>query len=89
MSMKYFSKKYQMEDDQDKENLLFKKYNALFKCDHRKVISVAGEDAESFLQSMMTNDIKSLSGDKVSIFSLFLTPKGRVMIDALIVKSHL
>jgi folate-binding Fe-S cluster repair protein YgfZ len=80
-----------MESDeiQEKENLLFKKYNALFKFNHRSVISVIGEDAENFLQSMMTNDIKNLKGDKVSQFCLFLTPKGRIMIDSIVVKSHL
>jgi folate-binding Fe-S cluster repair protein YgfZ len=68
---------------------LFKKYNALFKLTNRSVISVTGEDAENFLQSMMTNDIKNLKGDKVSLFCLFLTPKGKVMIDSILVKSHL
>ncbi len=74
---------------QEKENIEFKKFNALFKLYNRKILSVTGEDAENFLQSMITNDIKVLNNDRVSLFCLFLNPKGRIMFDAIIVKSHL
>jgi folate-binding Fe-S cluster repair protein YgfZ len=66
-----------------------KKYNALFKLETRNIVSVTGEDALSFLQGMITNDMKDLSNEKVAISSLFLTPKGRIMFDAIIVKSQL
>ncbi len=74
---------------EDRQLLHFKKYNALFRLDHRKVVSVTGLDAENFLQTMVTNDMKTLKDDKVAMFSLFLNPKGRIMFDSIIVKSHL
>lgn len=74
---------------EEEVNLQFKRYNAVFKFGHRSVLSVTGEDAESFLQSMITNDMKSLKDNKVALFGLFLNPKGRVLFDAIIVKSHL
>ena len=77
-----------MEDD-NKENILLKKYNAVFKLMNRKIISVTGEDAESFLQSMMTNDIKLLKDNRVALFTLFLNAKGRILYDTILVKSHL
>ncbi len=83
-------RKFSNKDSKEmKEQLQFKKYNALFKLNNRKVISVTGEDAESFLQSMITNDMKLLKDDKVSIFGLFLNPKGRVIYDSIVVRSHL
>jgi folate-binding Fe-S cluster repair protein YgfZ len=77
------------ESEMEQENIIFKKYNAVFKFNNRKVVSVTGEDAESFLQSMITNDIKKLKGDDVAMSTLFLTPKGRIQMDSLIVRSHL
>lgn len=77
------------DNDIEKENIIFKKYNAVFKFNNRKVVSVTGEDAESFLQSMISNDIKKLKDDDVAMSSLFLTPKGRIQMDSIIVKSHL
>ena len=83
--------------DKDFENI--KKYNYLFKLNNRAVVSVTGLDASSFLQSMTTNDMKLLddnnpqghieNGQRVSIFTSFLNPKGRVLYDAIIIKSHL
>jgi folate-binding Fe-S cluster repair protein YgfZ len=76
-------------DSSNQENLLYKKYNAIFKLNHRNVVSVTGEDAESFLQSLMTNDMKILKDTKVAMSALFLNPKGRILFDSIIVKSHL
>jgi len=73
----------------DPETLHFKKYNALFKFSHRKVISVTGVDAESFLQSIISNDIKCLKDDKVAMYTLLLNAKGRILYDVILVKSHL
>jgi folate-binding Fe-S cluster repair protein YgfZ len=73
----------------NKEIEYSKKYNALFKLNSRNVVSITGEDALSFLQGMITNDMKELNNEKVAISSLFLTPKGRIMFDAIIVKSLL
>jgi folate-binding Fe-S cluster repair protein YgfZ len=61
----------------------------LFKLKNRSVISVTGPDATTFLQSMITNEIKLLNDEIVSIYTLFLNPKGRVMFDAILVKSQL
>jgi folate-binding Fe-S cluster repair protein YgfZ len=38
---------------------------------------------------MITNDIRELKEDKVAMYSIFLNPKGRVMYDSIVVKSHL
>jgi folate-binding Fe-S cluster repair protein YgfZ len=75
--------------ESNEEDTLYKKYNAVFKLNSRRIVSVTGEDAESFLQSMITNDMKTLKDNKVALFSLFLNPKGRIMFDSIIVKSHL
>ncbi len=49
------------------------------------VLRVSGEDAESFLQSQLTNDIKKLDLDK-SQLSAYCTPKGRMLALFLIFK---
>jgi folate-binding Fe-S cluster repair protein YgfZ len=77
------------EEDNGDEDLFYKKYNAILKLKNRSVVSVTGEDAESFLQSMITNDMKQLKGEKVAIGALFLNPKGRILFDSFVVKSHL
>jgi folate-binding Fe-S cluster repair protein YgfZ len=77
------------EQDIEKENIILKKYNALFHLNNRRVISVTGEDAENFIQSMTTNDIRLLKNDKVAQFTLFLNPKGKILFDTILVKSHL
>jgi hypothetical protein len=76
-------------DDEEKFNNIFKQYNAIFKLKNRNIVSVSGEDGEIFLQNMVTNDMKQLTNDKVAISALFLSPKGRVKFDSIIVKSHL
>lgn len=49
-------------------------------CDlsHFGLISVSGDDATSFLQGQLTNDIKQVS-ESVSQFSAYCTPKGRAL----------
>lgn len=51
----------------------------------RGLIRVSGEDSSSFLQGIVTNDMKHLQETK-SIFTMFLNTKGRVLFDSIIYK---
>jgi folate-binding Fe-S cluster repair protein YgfZ len=76
----------------EKEKIQYnKKYSALFNLKNRKIISVSGLDSTTFLQSMITNDMKLFEKepDRAAIFGLFLNPKGRILYDAIIIKSQL
>ena len=53
---------------------------------NRKVISVSGKDALSFLQGLVTNDMNNLSEDNI-IYTLMLTPQGRFDYDFFITKN--
>lgn len=68
-----------------------KKYSALFTLTNRAIISISGQDSTTFLQSMISNDMKLFDNDilRASIYGLFLSPKGRVLFDAIIIKSQL
>jgi len=70
---------------------VIKSYNSLYRLHDRAVISVTGQDAQTFLHSMITNDMNQFDGNKEkgAIAALFLNPKGRILYDALIIKSHL
>jgi len=48
------------------------------------VIEVSGDDAEKFLQSIISNDIHLLSQPNSSLSAAFLIPKGRIMSEAII-----
>lgn len=52
---------------------------------NRKVISISGKDAISFLQGLVTNDVSKLSEDNM-IYALMLTPQGRFAYDFFITK---
>lgn len=73
----------------DETNL--KNFNSIFRLTDRGVVSVSGEDATAFLQGLTTNDMNLFQKkpDQAAIFSLFLNPKGRILFDGIIVKSHL
>lgn len=52
--------------------------------DNRGLILVSGDDARSFLQGIITNDIMQLHGDKTphrAMYSAFLTPQGKYLAD--------
>jgi len=68
-----------------------KNYNSIFKLTDRGIVSVSGEDATAFLQGLITNDMNLFqkNSNQAAIFSLFLNPKGRILFDGIIVKSHL
>jgi len=77
---------------QENEKIQFnKKYSALFHLKNRTIVSVSGEDSTNFLQSMITNDMKLFEKEqeRAAIYGLFLNPKGRVLYDAIIIKSQL
>ena len=43
------------------------------------VIKITGDDAETFIQGQITNDIKIISDAKKSIYSGYCSPKGRLL----------
>ncbi|XP_011881501.1 PREDICTED: putative transferase CAF17 homolog, mitochondrial [Vollenhovia emeryi] len=54
----------------------------------RSVLRVGGNEASTFLQGLMTNDMKHLDEGTPSIYTLFLNTRGRVMCDAIVYKSE-
>jgi len=46
---------------------------------HHGLIKVHGEDAESFLQNQLTNDIRNVTGDTFQV-SAWCSPKGRIIV---------
>ncbi len=56
------------------------KKNLYIKLDNRALIYVSGPDALSFLQGLITNDIKKISNTRV-IYALMLTPQGKFLYD--------
>src|SRR3954468_15851926 len=53
----------------------------------RAVISVSGQEARSFLQGLVTNDISKLSPD-TPLYAALLTPQGKVLFDFLMCESE-
>jgi len=47
---------------------------------NRSVIKIGGEDARSFLQGLITNDINKLSRD-AALYAAMLTPQGKYLFD--------
>ncbi|MFL2524957.1 MAG: YgfZ/GcvT domain-containing protein [Pelagibacteraceae bacterium] len=45
---------------------------------NKRVISVTGDDSETFLNNIITNDIKKINTDK-AIYSCLLSPQGKVI----------
>lgn len=52
----------------------------------RAVVSIAGEDASTFLQGLITNDIEAATSDH-TIFAALLSPQGKFLFDFCIAKS--
>lgn len=52
---------------------------------NRAVISVSGDDAKTFLQGLVTNDITKLDSGKM-LYALMLTPQGRFLYDFFIIE---
>lgn len=51
----------------------------------RGVVEISGEDARSFLQGMISNDIDKLAPER-AIYAAFLTPQGKYLFDFFIVE---
>ena len=52
----------------------------------RGTVLISGNDADNFLQNIITNDIKKVSNEN-SIFAALLTPQGKYLNDFFIVKN--
>ena len=59
--------------------------NIYIPLEHRNLISISGEDAQNFLQGIITNNIKKVT-DTNSIYALMLTPQGKFLYDFFISK---
>ena len=53
--------------------------------DDRGVVRVSGEDAASFLQGVLTNDVESLGAHEAR-YAALLTPQGKILFDLLVVR---
>ena len=53
--------------------------------DDRGVLRVAGEDAASFLQGLLTNDVESLEVGEAR-YAALLTPQGKILFDILVLR---
>ena len=51
----------------------------------RSVVCVEGEDAESFLQGLLTNDVEGLAPGEAR-YGALLTPQGKILFDMLVVR---
>lgn len=54
---------------------------------HRSLVRVSGSDVTSFLQGIVTNDMKHFENNSKCLFTMFLNTKGRVLYDSIIYKS--
>ena len=52
----------------------------------RGIISVSGEDATSFLQGLLTNDVERL-GPSEARYGALLTPQGKILFDMIVVRA--
>ena len=52
----------------------------------RGVISVSGEDATSFLQGLLTNDVERLHPSEAR-YAALLTPQGKILFDMIVVRA--
>lgn len=55
--------------------------------ENRRVFRVSGEAAESFLQGLITNDIKKATQEK-ALYAALLTPQGKYLFDFFILKTE-
>lgn len=55
--------------------------------EQRTLVRLSGDEVSDFLQGLITNDIRHLKEGAVSIYSVFLNIKGRVLYDTIIYKT--
>lgn len=53
---------------------------SIYQLQDRGIISIDGEDASSFLQSLISNDINKASPERL-FYALLLTPQGKILYD--------
>ena len=53
--------------------------------EERGILFISGDDAESFLQNLVSNNIKKVN-ENVSCFASLLTPQGKYLYEFIIVK---
>jgi tRNA-modifying protein YgfZ len=57
---------------------------------NRRVLSIRGPDAHSFLQGLMTADMNAFKEEtRGAIFTTFLSVKGKIMFDAMVAKPRI
>ena len=52
----------------------------------RGVLSVSGEDATTFLQGLLTNDVERLAPSEAR-YAALLTPQGKILFDMIVVRA--
>ena len=62
------------------------KINEVYILEERAVLYIAGGDAESFLQNLISNDIKKVN-EETSCFASLLTPQGKYLYEFIIIKN--
>lgn len=60
----------------------------LCRLEGRSLLKVKGEEASTFLQGLITNDMRHLETEAKCIFAVFLNTKGRVLYDTIIYKAE-
>lgn len=59
-------------------------FNRVEQLRERGLLRAHGSDVSAFLQGLMTNDMKHIEGGAVSMYTMFLNVRGRVLCDAII-----
>ena len=59
--------------------------NSVYILEDRAILYISGEDAQNFLQNLISNDIKKVT-DNSSCFASLLTPQGKFLYELIIVK---
>lgn len=54
----------------------------------RGLLRVSGKDSSSFLQGLITNDMRHLDEGAASMYAMFLNTKGRVMYDVILYRTN-
>ncbi|XP_068619198.1 putative transferase CAF17 homolog, mitochondrial [Battus philenor] len=60
--------------------------SVLYPLKNRKLLNIKGSDASTFLQGLITNDMRHFEEGAKSMYAMFLNNKGRVLYDTLIHK---
>ncbi len=61
--------------------------NQIIILENRGLVSISGEDAEEYLQNIITNDIKKVSQSN-SVFSALLSPQGKYLFEFFVIQNN-